>query len=613
LISAFVNIRFALVFSLAVFALQSCNISKQIKNKDLLLKSNHIVIEERKESRFYKSDLFDYIKQKPNKITLGLFKLKLGFYLMGSGKNDNGIKRFLRYKLGEPPVLVDSFLIESSIKSMLNYLKTQGYYYPQLSYTVKVNKLNTKATINYYIKLNNAYHIYHIDQHVADAVIDSILSDNNEETYLKHGNRLKLENLHNEQARITNVLKNNGYFAFRKEEVNFDIDTTEGLFRVGIAANISNPYHFNYHKQYKIKSVFVDINDKDDTTQNYLNFKSFYFKSETYKLNPTVIENALIIQNNDLFNQRNVTRSYNRLNDLQLFRVVSFTTDVNDVTDTPEITYNIKLQSHKRFDFSIEPQAITTDQANVISGATFRNYGLATVLQLLHRNVFNNGELLQWRFRTSFEAQRGPNIPDRPFLNSFENALTANLILPKFLFFQRYEKSINSVINRTIISASAIYEQNVDWIRYLLTTSLNYQVTRQLVSYRFTPVAISFVRTDFANAGLEQLSKNDPFLQSIFTNNLIFDTRFGLTYSNQSIKKNKNFVFFNGDAFEQTGNLINAISKAAGNSKSDTGYNTSFGVPMYQYVKTWDDNRYNKNLDVKKRIIYNKTAEYALP
>lgn len=580
----------------------------------MLLKSNEVTIAEKNQSRFYKSGLNDLVKQAPNSKLFGIAKTKLFFYLVGSNKPDNGFKRLLRYKLGEPPVLIDTFLIESSVNAMKNYLQTEGFYYPDITYQVKTNRKNTKGHVKYLVTLNNAYHIWHTDWHIADQVIDSILQTNNDESFIKRGNKIKLENLYNEQNRIANVLKNNGYFAFRKEDVDFDIDTTIGAFRIDVSPNIENPLEFGKHRQYKIKELLVEIDYKQtDTLQQYLPLKTFNYKNNGYQLNPKVIERTLFFNKDQLFSQQKITRSYNRLNELQLFKSISFNPVINYNKDTPEISYQLKLQPNKKFDFAIEPQAITTDQANIISGATYRNYGMAAIFQLLQRNVFNNGELLQWRFRSSFEAQRGPNIPSRPFINSFENALTANLILPKFLFFERYEKRFNSISNKTIFSASAIYEQNVDWKRYLLTTSLNYQINKQLINFNITPIAISFVRTDFANRNLEQQSLNDPFLQSIFTNNLIFDSRFGFVYSNQSIRKNRNYIFFRWDVLESAGNVMMLLKNVLGTATSDTGYNTVFGVPIFQYYKTWADFRFNQFLDVNNRVAYRLAAGFALP
>jgi outer membrane protein assembly factor BamA len=580
----------------------------------MLLKSNKIIIEEKNQSRFYKSNLSNLIKQKPNKKSLGIAKTKLFFYLVGSSKPDNGFKRLLRYKLGEPPVLIDTFLIESSIGSMKNYLQTEGFYYPDISYKVKANKRNTKARVQYFIKLNKPYTIWHTDWHIADFYIDSILRQNNDESFIRHGNRIRLENLYNEQNRITNVLKNNGYFAFRKEDIDFDIDTAVGDFRISVSPNIDNPYEYGKHKAYMIKDVLIEIDyNTNDSMTKPLTLKTFNYQNKGYQLNPKVIERTLLFEKNQLYNQQKITRSYNRLNELQLFRTIAFNPVINANKDTPEINLQVKLQPNKKFDFAIEPQAITTDQANIISGATYRNYGVAAIFQLLQRNVFNNGELLQWRYRSSFEAQRGPNIPSRPFINSFENAITANLILPKFLFFEQYEKRFNSISNKTIISASAIYEQNVDWKRYLLTTSLNYQINKQLINFNITPIAVSFVRTDFANRTLEQQSLNDPFLQSIFTNNLIFDARFGFVYSNQTIRKNRNYIFFRWDVLESAGNLIMLLKNAFSTAKSDSGYKTILGVPIFQYYKTWADFRFNQFLDVNNKIAYRFAAGFALP
>jgi outer membrane protein assembly factor BamA len=266
-----------------------------------------------------------------------------------------------------------------------------------------------------------------------------------------------------------------------------------------------------------------------------------------------------------------------------------------------------------KYNFSIEPQLITTDQANLVSGATFRNYGLATVFTSNINNIFKGAEILQFRYRIALEAQRGPSIAEKPFFNSFESALNANLIFPKLLGFLTLDRAFENSINKTILSSSILFEQNVNWKRTVFSLGLNYQFSKKQLTFQVTPSEISFIRTDFANNELSEKSKNDPYLQSIFANNLITNSRVELLYNNQSIKKNNSYFFIRWDVLELAGIIPSAIYEAFQLPKSDSGYFQMFGVRFFNYAKTYADVRFNQFIDVNNKVVYRLALGCALP
>jgi outer membrane protein assembly factor BamA len=286
---------------------------------------------------------------------------------------------------------------------------------------------------------------------------------------------------------------------------------------------------------------------------------------------------------------------------------------INNLEDSNKLNYNIRLIPAKKYDISFEPQIITTDQANLVTGSTFRNYGFATMATTNINNIFNGAEILQIRYRISLEAQRGPTIPSKPFFNSFESSLSANLIIPKLIGLNFLNNSFSSTINKTIIASSVIYEQNVSWLRNVFTVGLNYQFSKRQLTFNFAPAEISFIKTNFANNELEIQSKNDPYLQSIFANNLITNSRFGLLYSNQGDKKIKNYIYFRWDAIEIAGIIPRLIFRALNKEVNDSGYYTIYNVRFFNYIKSYADFRYNHFLDVNNRIVFRIAGGLALP
>jgi outer membrane protein assembly factor BamA len=617
LISDFNNIGKILLLAIIISLSGACNIAKHARKDGTYLYKNSIKIKEKEIARFYSSGLESQIKQLPNKKLFGFYRLRLHLFFWGTGGNDNKIKRFLRYNIGESPVILDSTYIESGMKNMKAFLKTQGFYYPEIKYQIS-GKPN-KSKVNFDVSLGKPYFLYSIGFHISDKKIDSIVQANKEDSYLREGNPIKLENLFNEQTRITELLRNNGYYDFSKEAIEFDFDTAwEGGYKSFIAINIKNPENFKRYETFSIKdiNVEVDLPGSIDSIQlvDTLKLENFNFISHGYKLDPKVFMPLISVKKGSIFSQRRSNRTFQRLNDLQIFRTVNISTNLlPDKNDSNKLNYQIRLVPAKKYDISFEPQIITTDQANLVTGSSFRNYGFATMATTNINNIFRGAEVLQIRYRISVEAQRGPSISTVPFFNSFESSLSANLIIPKLVGLNWLDNSLSGSVNKTIIASSVIYEQNVSWLRNVFTIGYNYQFSKRLVTYNFAPAEISFIKTNFANQTLEEQSKNDPYLQSIFANNLITNSRFGLLYSNQSNKKIKNFIYFRWDALEIAGIIPRLIFKALNKVENDSGYYTIYNVRFFNYVKSYVDFRYNHFLDVNNRVVFRLAGGVALP
>jgi outer membrane protein assembly factor BamA len=614
-----------IVAIIALAILNACNISRFHKREGAKLVKNKIVIAEKNKSRFYESDLESQTKQKPGAKFLGLVRLNVFFYRLGDATNgDSKLKRFLRDDLGRVPVIVDTTMIETSVKAMRNYLKAQGYYNSQIHYTVQdVKFLKERKIVTYFVQLNNQFKYNKIHINSPNKQVFDLLNASINESFIKMGKSLKRENLLDEQNRILNIMRNNGYYKFAKEDVDFNIDTNYSDNYIAVELNIKNEEDLKPFKKYLVRNVTIEVEPTNklfapstDTTFT-LGFK---YLPNGSKINAAILAKMNFLTTGDLFQQNNLTKTYNRLNDLQLFRLITITPTLIENDSQYFIDFYINLKQQKKYDVSIEPQAITSDQANLVNIASYRNYGLAAVVQLTDRNIFHNAEILQLRFRSSFEAQRGENISPTPFFNSSEQSFSASITFPQLLFFNKLDRKINNANTKTIVNSSIIYEKNVQYERRVFTLGSSYQINRKLISYFIAFPEFSFIRTNFTNTELEEKSKTDIFLQNVFANNLIVnDIRLGFTYNNQPVSKGKSYVFLRWDALELAGNIVSAFNMLLNAPKiTDTARNISnqyelLGLNYFQYVKTYLDFRYNHWLDFNNTVVYRIAVGYALP
>lgn len=608
-----------------IIVLNACNISRFHKREGPKLVKNKIEVFEKSQSRFYEPDLGSQTKQKPGLKFLGLVRLNVFFYRLGDAtKGDNKLKRFLRDDLGRVPVILDSSMIETSMKAMRNYLKSQGFYYSEITYKVSDTKfLKERKIVTYYVKLNNQYRYNKLNINCTNKEMFQIIDASMDESFIKIGRTLKRENLLDEQNRILTLLRNSGYYTFSKEYIDFNIDTNYAGDYIAVDINIKNKEEFKPFKIYTIRNITIEVepsiklnNLKKDTFQA-LGFK--YIPNGS-KINASILTKMNFLTKGEIFKQKNVTKTYGRLNDLQLFRLVSIVPTVVENDSQQYIDFYINLKQLKKYDVSIEPQAITSDQSNFVNIASYRNYGLAAVLQLTNRNIFHNGEILQLRLRSSFEAQQGEGIDPIPFFNSSEQSFSASISIPQLLFFNKIDRKINNANTKTIVNSSIIYENNIQYERRVFTLGSSYQINRKLISYYVGFPEFSFVRTDFTDDSLELKSKTDIFLQNVFANNLIVnDIRLGFAYNSQLISKGRSYIFLRWDAIELAGNLVSMFNVLLNEPRvTDENRNIKnqfelFGLNYFQYFKTYVDFRFNHWLDVNNTIVYRCAIGYALP
>jgi outer membrane protein assembly factor BamA len=579
-----------------------------------LLVKNKIVLKGELDKNI-KNDLQNYYKQRPNEKFVGLFNTKLYFHNLGStGKKDNWVKRFFRFKLGEYPVLIDTMEIEATVKTFKTYLKTKGHYNADVNFEVTHKRFNKKkGIVSYLITPNNYYKFYKYELNIADKDIFDIVKPSMVNSFITVGNRFDHENMINEQERIVTLLRNNGYYTFTKDFIGFDTDTSLGNNFAYVAINIKNKNDYERHKQFIINDITISIEKKNEQLNSpkindTVAFENFNYLPHNYELNPDILSHNLFLKRGDLFKDINYTRTYGRLNDLNIFRFINISTKVRDSGEVGSIDYNIKIIPSDKYFYVLEPQIITSDQ-NSLTAA--QSYGIALMGQFSNRNIFRNAEILQLSLRSSVEAQG--HVTGSSFFNATQQSLNASISIPRILLFSAIDRNVNFLNTKTILNASAIYELNNEYERRVATFGINYRFNKKLLSFYYSPLEFSFIRTTLKSDELILRAKSDIMLQNLFANNVIMDGRFGFNYSNKSIAKDRNYFLFRCDAIELAGNILTALNSRFNQPKTSEGQYQIFGVNYYQYIKSAIDFRYNSFINKNNSFVYRFFAGGIVP
>ena len=227
---ASISIIFLAIFSVAF---TSCISTRKIPTGKYLLNSNKIVLKDKVDWKKIKnniennnslsSSLLLFAKQKPNKTTLGLFKLNLWIYNIFQTKKLKGRSYWIQTHIGEAPVVFDSMLLFFSANLMEEYMHTKGYLDAEVSSRYKIR--GRKVSAYYDVHADSLYTIDTLEYVNGTHVVTSLMIESSKNTVLKIGSPLDFEKMEEERKRIQKDLQNWGMYRFSTNEIYFTVDT----------------------------------------------------------------------------------------------------------------------------------------------------------------------------------------------------------------------------------------------------------------------------------------------------------------------------------------------------------------------------------------------------
>lgn len=590
--------------------------------------------------------------EKPKTGLKNLLSLKQYEAFVNSKKNFN---TWLK-NTGEAPVIIDENKTERSKALFKRYYFINGWFDAEIDYTID-KKDNKRASINYHVKTGKPYIIDSISTKIATPAIDSIFNATKKESLIKKGNQFREINLTAERERITDQLRNSGFYHFTQDYITFDIDTIGATKKVNADIIIQNrsvrtddSTYREPFKIYKIKEVniFTDssFENKNKTitdSARYNNYNIYSYGKLRYR--PKALTDAVFITKDRIFRDINRTRTYNYLSELKVFRYpnIEFIENTRDTT----LTANIYLNPKKKLGLNFSTEVM---QSNI------QSVGLSFSSGLLIRNIFRGAEILEVSAIGSIGASKDNKNPNDPFFDINELGGNIRLTIPRIFFPFNTDKVIPKYMSpSTRISALATSQTNIGLDKQALTGILSYnwnpnrRVTNTLDLFNVQYVknlntanyfgvyqnsynslnsiarAIGYISNDESlgfPTGAEAfitdvLTGNtainpgeDDFLnvnninqrkKRLSENNLILATSFNYVKNRRINLYDNNFSIIRIRG-ELAGNLLSNISKITGAKKDEQGRYDVFGVAFSQYVKTEID--YIKYFDLGHKNVF---------
>jgi outer membrane protein assembly factor BamA len=587
----------------------SCSTVKNVPENKYLL--DKVVVKSNIQT-ITKEGFLPYLKQRSNVRILGMFKFHLWLHSLAGKDTTKALNKWLM-RIGEDPVIYDSFLAEQSADQLALFMKNRGYFRAQVKDTAIV-KRKKKVKVRYDIKAGKRFRLNEVVYKAEDPAIQNLVDNDERNSLLKKGRPFDVAVHDAERERITRLLRNNGYYSFSKEFVYYRVDSAVGEYLVNDSVLIQNALvevdkektKSVLHSTYRIKDVFFRmgfdthqaLNEKEAyfsrfDTMLYEGYQFLYINKVNVK--PEVLVNSTYIKPGQLFKANLVERTQALLSGLRIYRFINIrfeevvpSGDAKQGNDRLLNCY-IQLVPAKYQSYSIDIEGINS------SG----NLGAGGNLKYQHKNLLRGAE--EFSLGVGGSMQNQINQQKENF-STIEVGGDSRIVFPKFWMPFKIEGFRRRYNPKTSLSIAYNYQQRPDYTRTMVNGRISYLWdANKRTSHLVSPLGINYVGIPIIDPEFKQIIEGN-YLEYSYQNHLITNTSYSIVYNEQKINKRKDFLYVNWNV-EEAGVGLNLLAKSF-TTKVDEGHYEILGVQYAQYIQSDVDIRYHHYLNQINSLAY---------
>jgi outer membrane protein assembly factor BamA len=534
--------------------------------------------------------------------------------------------------IGEPAVVFDSMLTETTRLQLSKYLFSKGYFDNVVTDSVKFLK-NRRAYIKYVLYPGQPYTIEKITYDMDDEKLGALILADTVNTLLKRGMKYDAEKIQNERQRITDFALNNGYFYFENAYIDFNVDTAYNDHTTSMMVNLkkfgrtfsssSDSVVYEDHPRFTIEHVYVitqpvygnirDVRFTDTLKSRSRPGMAFLLvdkKELAYRR--SVLRNNIDIWPGHLFRKDTAEQTYKQLLGMGIFRNVT-------IQFLPNPDYNNRLDCYIMCS-PLDKQSLTTQ---VEGTNTSGNLGIDGSVGYQNRNIFRGGELLEIKLQGAISAQKQlskdtnyiKSITDVTDLRRLQRTFNTIQVGPELSFSAPRAYFPFSLLPfrkdqlpRTYIKTALNYQSRPEFSRVITNVDygFSFRTSKNRLKHDFIPVEVYVVRAKLLSSFKNDLAKlNDAFLLNSFQDHITTLSKYGLTYtSKESSVSGKRAAFFAKLNVESSGSVLRTIYDVMGQPKDSLGRYLIIGIPFAQFLRSDIDFRVYIPVRTRSRVVY---------
>lgn len=500
-------------------------------------------------------------------------------------KSDSPFSKWMTKSFGKAPVLLSS--VNPTLRAQVAHelLKSRGYFGSYVNYDIIEKEGKKTAKIGYTVNLGPVKTIdtlsYMNFPYEAQQLIDSTLSD----AFIKKGDPFDVSSLEAERARISTLLRNNGYFYYQPSYATYLADTlaVPGKAQVrlqyvdSLPANVGKKWYIGHVNLEMCRQVMQQL---DDTVRrrNY----TMIYSGKRPPIRRGAIVRDMKIRPRQLYSFDNYQQTINTLTSKGLFSRIDLSfapRDTSAACDTLDMTLNCVFD--KPYDIYVETNLV---------GKTTGRVGPGLVLGFAKRNAFRGGEKLSVNLKGSYEWQTGHQADGTSSkLNSYEYGADVSLEFPRLLFYHPKRRHRFYTTPNTLVKASSeVLNRSGFFKRHIVSGELTYSwQPKATMMHQFSPLILQYEYMTNQTEEFGEILNQSPYLLISMADQFVPKMRYTFTW--QSPSNYRNPIYWQTTVSEAS-NLLSLGYMAFGKKWSEKG-KMMFKNPYAQFLKVETDLR----------------------
>ena len=391
------------------FVLSACSVTSGVPEGDQLYTGLTDIAyenyEDNEHASLMKEEVGTALEAAPNGALLGssYHRFPLPFNLMVWNKfhnSEDGIGKWITSSFGKEPVLMSRVNPELRATVAQSVLRSHGYFNAKVDHQEVTKRNPKKAKIGYNVNLGHLWTIDSISYLGFPTGCDTLIHNSLNEAYISRGKPFDVTTLHNERNRISELLRNNGYYFYQPSYSYYLADTVAVPGKAQLRFQMAEDVPEEAKRQWYIGKVTVSLRRRMmETLDSMRNMRrlSLAFNNSRPRVRPRVLMGNISLNRGELYNNAKYQESAEKMRTLGIFSMVDFQFVPRDSTETCDsLDVNVNCVFERPYDFYVETRA---------TGSSVGRLGPELVVGLSKRNAFRGGEKLDISLHGSYAWQ----------------------------------------------------------------------------------------------------------------------------------------------------------------------------------------------------------------
>lgn len=489
---------------------------------------------------------------------------------------EKGFKYWLYKRLAKQPVLISKVQPGLRTKVAEQVLENYGYFGSQAEDSLLYRKHGRKAKVYYTLRIAPPWYYSNISYPQAGGGLQPLIDSMRATSLLRVGAQYNMDSLTLERKRISQLLRNRGYYYFRPEYMEYLADTTVERRRVDLRLNLKPNVPEVALKPYRVGDITVRLtNIKPGPADTFRLRDVRVIAQRPMKIRPKILSRTLSLEPGQLFTVDAQNRTQTALNKLGIFRSVNLgVTPLDSLRGADTLDVVIDAQFDYPLEAALETDVTSKSNSFIGPGITFK---------VSNNNLFRGGEVLAVKLNGSYEWQTGnKNSGGRSSrLNSYELGLNANLNIPRLLLPSfatrrlRYPGSTTFQLGVDLMNRPSFFRL----IAFSGSAGYNFQ-TSPYSRHSLTVFKLTYNKLLHTTEAFDKTMDENPAIAMSFRNQFVPSINYTYTFD-KTYGRTGNRRFYWQNSVTSAGNILSGVLSLFGSKQPQH----LFGNRFSQFVK----------------------------